>query len=446
YFRIEPLGLEYVAAALEARGHAVRLLDLRFSPPLETVLSEWRPQLCGVASAHTLDTNEALAVARRIKAADPTIFTLVGGHAAAVYPSPFFEGAVDAVCCEDGEQVAAELCDALERGRPLMEIRGLRLRVGDQFVATPTSVERVSLDLAPLPARHLVRNIQKNYLCLNKKPVYLVETARGCPFRCSFCTIWQHVDRSFRCRNIGYVCQDLASVGKNVFIADDLFWHPKARSLELAKEIHRRGIRKDWVLVQTRTDLVARSADLLAAWRPFAKEFDIFFGFEAPTDAGLDGLTKDSSTKDIEAAVEVCERLGYGVTGNFIIDPAWGEDDFRKLWEFKERLGLYRAGYTILTPLPGTTHFEQMKNRIQEWDWSKYDMHHLLWEPRLGRQRFFELFAESWKRTVVHAKGVKPWWSWLLDVRPYQIPYMIGVLYRTQRLMDPRAYLKEAFS
>ena len=51
---------------------------------------------------------------------------------------------------------------------------------------------------------------------------------------------------------------------------------------------------------------------------------------------------------------------------------------------------LSRAGFTILTPLPGTAYFEEARPRLRAVKWSQYDMHHLLWEPRLGALRFFE--------------------------------------------------------
>ena len=139
----------------------------------------------------------------------------------------------------------------------------------------------------PLPARDLVERDRNRYHCLLFKPVWLVETARGCPFRCSFCSVWQLYGRSFRERSIGAVVEDIATVGDAVFIADDLFWNHPERSLELAEALKARGVRKRWILVQTRTDLVCRHADLLEAWRPLAKDFDIFFGLEAASDAGL---------------------------------------------------------------------------------------------------------------------------------------------------------------
>ena len=99
-------------------------------------------------------------------------------------------------------------------------------------------------------------------------------------------------------------------VGDEVFVADDLFWHHPSRSLELATELRRRGIKKRWILVQSRVDLVARHPELLEAWRPIAQDFDIFFGLEAATDQGLKNLTKDATVDETAQGVEVARRTG----------------------------------------------------------------------------------------------------------------------------------------
>jgi hypothetical protein len=70
-------------------------------------------------------------------------------------------------------------------------------------------------------------------------------------------------------------------------------------------------------------------------------------------------------------------------------------------------------------------------------------MHHVLWEPRLGARRFFELYAETWRRSILNTAGQKSWGDWLRQVRPLQIPYMTRVLWRTQKMMDAKAYLKD---
>jgi hypothetical protein len=101
------------------------------------------------------------------------------------------------------------------------------------------------------------------------------------------------------------------------------------------------------------------------------------------------------------------------------------------------------VGFTILTPLPGTYYFEQSKKKIDVFDWTQYDLHHLLWEPRLGIERFFELYCESWRRSVLNIAGKKKWWQWLRHVRVRDIPRLAQILARTQTLMDTQAYVKQ---
>jgi radical SAM superfamily enzyme YgiQ (UPF0313 family) len=337
FFRIEPLGMEYIAAALEAHGHEVTLADLRFTS-LDTHLQRTRPALVGIAAMHALETDDVLALARKVRAWSSDVPIVIGGHTAAAYPTPFLIPEVAAVVTDDGEVVLPRMAEALDRGIPLKEVGGLCVSGTDgEHVHSAGESGTFALDDVPMPARHHVDGWRKQYACLAHRPVWLIETARGCPFRCSFCSIWQLHARAVRERSIDSVCRDFANVGDEIFVADDLFWHHPSRSLELATELKRRGIKKRWVLVQSRVDLVARHPELLEAWRLIAKDFDIFFGLEAATDQGLRELTKDATVGETTEGVDVARRLGYGVTGNFVIDPAWGEQDFERLWAFVER-------------------------------------------------------------------------------------------------------------
>jgi len=444
FFRIEPLGMEYIAAALEAAGHAVTLADLRFTRPLEHQMRTARPGLVGIAAMHALETDDVLDLARAVRRLSPDVPIVIGGHTAAAYATPFLVDPVDAVVRDDGERALPRIADALQRRLTLSEVPGIavRRRSGEVFDTTHDSAT-FTLDQVPLPARHHVAPWRKQYACLAHRPAWLVETARGCPFRCSFCSIWQLHARSVRERSIDAVCRDFAAVGDHIFVADDLFWYHPSRSLALAQELRRRGVRKEWVLVQSRVDLVARNADLLEAWRAIARQFDIFFGLEAATNQGLSGLEKDATIDHTAQGVAVARSLGYGVTGNFVIDPAWQEADFERLWAFVERYELFQAGFTILTPLPGTAYFEEMKPKLRARRWAQFDMHHLLWEPALGAARFFELYCETWRRSVLNLRGRKSVWRWLREVDPRNAIFLMRALRRTQRMMDPAHYLAE---
>jgi len=444
FFRIEPLGLEYIAAALEGRGHRTTVVDLRFSRSLAYYLRVARPGLVGIACMHALETDAALALAEEVRRLSPESFVLIGGHSAAAYAAPFFTRGVDAVATADGEIVVPALADALAHRQPIAGVPGLIVRQPDgSFQPTSAPVPDFALDEVPLPLRRDVDAWRRQYACLLFRPVWLIETARGCPFRCSFCSVWPMYDRGIRLRSIESVCDDFEATGPHVFVADDLFWYNPARSLELAAELKRRGVRKRWMLVQTRTDLVANHPELLEAWRPLAQDFDIFFGLEAATNEGLSELVKDNTVDRTVDAVNIARGYSYGVTGNFVIDLDAEAADFERLWAFVEQHDLGRAGFTLLTPLPGTAFFEKMRPRIRATAWAQYDMHHCLWEPKLGARRFFELYCETWRRSILNLGGHKSWWQWVRQVHPRQAASLTRMLWRTQRMMRPEEYLAE---
>ena len=442
FFRVEPLGLEYIAAALLARGHSPAIVDLRFRR-VSSWVKRTRPRLVGISCMHALEYDRVLETAREVRRAAPDAFIVVGGHAAAAFPGPLEKSEIDAVCVDDGEETVPALADAIEKGRPVSGVPALRRKFSEGWTSTAPLADRTDLDAVPLPARSLVERDRRRYHCLLFRPVWLVETARGCPYRCNFCSVWQLYGRSFRERSIGAVVDDLASVGENVFIADDLFWNHPDRSLALARALKERGVKKRWLLVQTRTDLVCRRPDLLEAWRPLAKDFDVFFGLEAASDEGLAGVVKDTGVWASIEAANIARSFGYGVTGNFLVDPDWDEARFRELWDFVAEHGFQRAGYTILTPLPGTELFQRLAPVLEGQPWFKYDMHHVLWEPRLGPRRFFELYAETWRRSILNTRGEKKLSDWMRQVSVADVPYITRVLLRTQRMMRAEAYLKE---
>ena len=443
FFRVEPLGMEYVAASIRRLGARPAIVDERFENALGRRRRRPAPRMVGLSCMHALEFDVVLERARAVRRTFPQALIVVGGHAAAAWPQALEDDSIDAICVDDGEVVLPEVTRALLERRPLAEVAGLRLRTGSGWVSTAPLPERVSLDEVPQPARDLVERYRNRYHCLLFKPVWLVETARGCPFRCTFCSVWPLFGRTFRERSVDAVVDDLAAAGDSIFIVDDLFWNHPARSLELARALKARGIHKRWILVQTRTDLVCRSPELLEAWRPLARDFDIFFGLEAPSESGLERLSKDATLSETLEAARIARLSRYGVTGNFVVDPDWGEAEFQDLWSFVAKHRLERAGYTILTPLPGTDLHRDHPKLRRDAPWAHYDMHHLLWEPRVGARRFFELYAETWKRSILNLSGQKRWQDWARQVRPAQVPYLTRVLWRTQRMMRSDAYMAE---
>lgn len=447
FFRVEPLGLEYIAAALEAAGHQVRVIDERFSPPLKRIVQEFSPDVVGISCMHTVDIPSSVLAATIAKQSLPSTRVVLGGHVVALFPEPFFEADVDALCVVDGESALPRYVDSRGNGEvsPGFWVRQGRGRGQSCFQFSSWDGAGDELRKVPLPARHYVDGFRKHYICVHKQPIWAVETARGCPYRCSFCSTSLRHNRKHRVREVGNVLRDFQTTGENLFVVDDLFFSPSGFSADVAQSLSVNGVKKSWILVQTRLDTIARNPALLETWRPVAKDFDLFCGFEAPSNSQLAALSKDMSTDAIEEGVRVARHYGFGVTGNFVIDPDWDEADFQELWQLVDRLKLSRLGYTVLTPLPGTPHFDQLKSRIVDWDWTKWDMHHVLYEPKLGRQRFFELFVECWRRNVLGVGHAGRWLRWVRGLSAAQIVVLGQALWRSQRLLDVGAYVSETF-
>jgi hypothetical protein len=131
------------------------------------------------------------------------------------------------------------------------------------------------------------------------------------------------------------------------------------------------------------------------------------------------------------------ERFGLGPF--FRIEPLGMEYIAAAL----ERHALFQAGFTILTPLPGTDYFDKMRPVLRPRRWSDFDMHHLLWQPALGAERFFELYCETWRRSVLNLRGRKRVWKWPGEVDLRNAVFLLRALRRTQHMMDPARCLAE---
>src|SRR5262245_12080399 len=101
YLRLEPLGLERVAAAVRAAGHEVRLLDLQIfsAGDYRRELAEFRPRAVGFSVNYLANVPEVVDLAKETKATLPETFVFVGGHSASFIAPEFLEHAAGALDC-----------------------------------------------------------------------------------------------------------------------------------------------------------------------------------------------------------------------------------------------------------------------------------------------------------------------------------------------------------
>jgi radical SAM superfamily enzyme YgiQ (UPF0313 family) len=398
---VEPLGPISIAGGLEAAGHECRVIDLRIDGKEAGLAAceAFAPQVVGLQCNFTTERFRTLALAAEVKRRLPETFVLVGGHDASREPQWFDHAAVDAVAIGDGEEVMAPLLDALERGLSPQSVLGLRLEIRGERRFTGAAPARDDLDTLPMPARHLISRYAPDYYINFRKPLALMETARGCPFKCNFCSVWKFHESTFREKSPERVVAELQQIeAPNVFITDDIFWMDVRRSEVMARQIRDAGIRK-YFTVQTRTDIICKFPHLIEMWKECGS-LAIFLGLEAVTDEGLAHVNKSNTAANNERAIGILKDLGVGFTPNFIVDPAWDREDFARLRDWIDRTGAYNSGFSVLTPLPGTDLWETAKSAVTTHDWEMYDIIHTVLPTRLSMEEFYFEYSRLWRHAL----------------------------------------------
>jgi radical SAM superfamily enzyme YgiQ (UPF0313 family) len=201
---VEPLGLECVGAALQLHQHQVHLLDLRLESvgALISELRDFQPGGVGISCGFTTDVYSTLRIARLVKDDLPSTTVFVGGHHASLIPGDFlFPGSpVDAVVIGEGEWAGLELVDALEGKRDLATVPAVAT-LANMNGGVLHRAHSNNLDELPLPDRTLTRRYRRRYHHAFDTPSACVETSRGCPFDCNFCSIWVFYQRRARRRS-----------------------------------------------------------------------------------------------------------------------------------------------------------------------------------------------------------------------------------------------------
>jgi radical SAM superfamily enzyme YgiQ (UPF0313 family) len=401
--RVEPLGLEMIAGALWSR-HEVALLDLRLQPDsLADTLDAFQPHLVGISATFTIDIYRVLDIARAAKAANPRTFVFVGGHHPSLRPEDFYDPAVDAIVVGEGEITTSELVDTVAAEGDLDRVTGLVLNQpqGQHFTGHRPLLK--DLDALPFPARVLNPTSRQEYYAIIIWPIALVESSRGCPHRCRFCSVWPFYRGVVRHKSPQRVVRELAALEQPyVMFTDDNFLTNGKRAGEIARLIRERGIEKRYSL-EARSDDIVRHPEVIEQWREVGLDH-VFIGFERPDQGGLEALNKDNSVRNNEEALAILRASGIEPNPSFIADPGDSHEDFEALRAYMRRLGLKFPFFSVLTPLPGSDLFAEMEGCLTTTNYELFDLAHAVTPTRLPPAEFYQEFARLWR-------GAYPSWK-----------------------------------
>lgn len=387
FLRLEPLGVELVAAAVRAAGHQVRLLDLQAATHRDyfRALDELRPDAVLFGMNYLANLPEVVDLCRATKQRLPRTLTCVGGHSASFTAGELLEhaaGDIDCVIRGEGEETAPAVLEAW-RDDPdnLHTIPGVVTRAGEG--PPPRTIH--SLDTLR-PARDLLANRHKYFIGV-LDPAASIEFSRGCPWDCAFCSAWTFYGRSYRQIAPEVCAEDLASIREpGVFIVDDVAFIKPEHGHAIADAIERKNVKKAYYL-ETRGDVLLRNRDVFARWKKLGLEY-MFLGLEAIDEAGLKAFRKRVPLGKNFEALECARSLGVTVAVNIIADPDWDEARFAVIRDWALSVPEI-VNISVNTPYPGTETFLENARQLTTRDYRLFDIQHAVLPTRLPLERFY---------------------------------------------------------
>jgi radical SAM superfamily enzyme YgiQ (UPF0313 family) len=370
----QPLGL-LVLAGLTPPEWEIKVIDENLGVPDYSL--KLKPDLVGI-TAFTSQVGRAYELAKEFK--ERGVPVVMGG----IHASMCFDEAlehVDSVVIGEGESVWHQVLEDANNG--CMQ----RIYKGGYA------------DMAKIPhARH--------DLVQGKYRFGSIQTTRGCPLNCSFCSVTPFNGSKHRHRPIENVVEEFKAIkDKYILVVDDNLIGTSKEHIERSKELFRAmikaNLKKKWIAQATIN--LADDDELLSLARK-AGCAGVFIGFESTSSEGLVEVNKRfnmKNSRDFKASVAQIRRHKILVIGSFIMGLDVDEKGIgRKIAETANSYGLDLINVMFLTPFPGTQLWEKLESegRIIAGnfpdDWKYYTLtypvakyKHLRWEEMLKENR-----------------------------------------------------------
>jgi len=458
--------LAQVRLAGQIEGGEVEIADLRIPGERLRILDRIRnnpPALVGISVTFTSNGDEAIDVASAVRRTAPETPIVLGGTAPSEDPSSFFDCAADLIGFRSGDSALAALVSEVRAsGRIPSRFPGFFHREGDGWVLDPGPPAPPMAALRPYAWHLLPGRYWRSYF-QGFRPTGIGQTSEGCPYDCTFCSVWKTHGRKVTLASLSNVQHDLLSLPSSVrgfFFADDIWMQASEQQIrELYDPLFEwvtsefLPVRGDfWMTVETRTDLYLRQEERFKSWIRRGGLKWIFFGVEAVTDEQLRSFSKRNTVDVNSEAMRRATENGAFVTAQFVIPCEADRVYFDEIVRFlrAHRRWIRAANFTIATPLPGTELYKQVLAGFPDLADRKtvshpgFSLFTALTPTRLHPREFYEQVARVYReanhvqfRPELIRQGLLT-----LTRSPWLIPRLTKIPKVLRSLTDPLTFLQ----
>ena len=402
-----PLGLLTIAAAV--KDHDVVVFDMKGeydldpdTPPLEILVellvNRHKPDLVGI-TVITSEFDYCVEICRTVKRIDPAILTVAGGLHVTLCPDDFTDPSFDIVIPGQCPHTFREVVRVKEAEGSYASIPGIIINTAlglKRTAGKPVPWDGADADYLMPDRSHLKRWIDTYKVGNSPFPSTYVFTSLGCPYKCTFCSIWTQFKGRYYQRTVESLITELKSIDEYpvVRFADANTVVDENFIMELFRRIEEEGIHKTFIM-DIRADVAANRPDIIERLARGGLKV-VICGFESFRDEELKKYHKDSPAVDNQEAVKVFEQNGIMVRGNYVVPPDYNVKDFEALAEYADCNRVVYAGYTVLTPMPGTIYYQQVKDQIIDHNYRKYNFFNSVMKTTLPHDEFHTRIGSLW--------------------------------------------------
>jgi anaerobic magnesium-protoporphyrin IX monomethyl ester cyclase len=369
------LGMGYLSAVLQQRGHIVHMIDVRDGPDkIAERLAARPPAVVGFSLIFQVFLPQFRRVAARLRAAGVASHFTIGGHFASLCHDECLRAfpELDSVVRYEGEVTLVELVQRLANGQDWRDVSGIAYMRDGEVVCTEARPLVPDLDSLPFPYRPFEPQAIGGF------PTLPLLASRGCARRCTFCSIHMFYrtapGKVVRVRKPEKVIEEMLYLYRThrvrvILFQDDDFplWGPVGRRWadELVARMHDTGLARHvlWK-ISCRAEYV--EYDLFAKLRD-AGLFLVYMGIESGTEQGLEVLNKEMTIEENLAAIDTLKQLGIQVSYGFMLfDPTSTFDSVRENLEFLRKMvgdGRAAATFSRMLPYGGTPIRDALKKQ-----------------------------------------------------------------------------------
>ena len=352
------IGMTYLMAVANQMGIKAKYFDMAADgvsvEEIINYIKGTRPRLIGM-TAFTVRIRSAGIIAEKIKATWPEAVIMIGGCHASAVPAETLEEfpGFDFVVCGEGEALLPRIFELSVNLDSLRALPGIAVRGHTGNAWEPIK----AVDSIPFPAWDAL-DLSKYagiYPHRTRQELPMV-TARGCPFRCTFCC--RALGDKMRRRSVTSVIAEIEHNIKqygceSIAFADETFIFENKWSEEFFNEMIRKGLNRK-ITWSCSTRVSNTSPELFLRMRE-AGCYYIFFGLESADNETLKRIKKNITTDEIKSAVKWCKQAGIIPVGAFIIGlEGDSEEHVHKAIALGRELDLFSITFPIAVPFPGT--------------------------------------------------------------------------------------------